>query len=448
MLGRIYSQTFLVSILVCSFSQEKAFAWPAVIAAPESRIEKVSVKSESKITRGIQKTLAEGHYRVGLRLKKKKQWEEALTQFLEATNKNPNHFKSFFEQALIYRQKQLHDMALTCLQQALTIKPKFKDARVLFAALQLERGNVGIAFEQLKESLGIKPNASPSENQSESKEKVGDSAKDSDTILQTIHTFIETTQTMANVVAQAEPVLDAAPPVSAPFVSAPPVSAPLVSAPFVSTASVTESQVSKQPDSKLQEVLKDSSQSPVLMARQPQLAVKSIVKSKTKEKAKAKIDQTPKGDEWTRKLSFLARNGTGTLKNGEAFLFSEDTGEAILILADGRRIVRTVEEPKDQQTIVQIRRPDMLVPDDLLYNLSLLGKVVADAVTPRLDPAPDSKPTSNSSSPIEAPASKEEPKTIISQPPSFKLESGQSESLVDSLEPKKMVHWLKDVLHL
>ena len=198
----------VVSVLVCVSLQgclvSKVHAWPAVLPQVKSEekivenaLEKSAEKSqetskekslegqksgESRFSKGIQKTLAEGHYRLGLRLKKKKQWEEALTQFLEATNKNPNHFKSFFEQALIYRQKQIHDMAVTCLQQALTIKPKYKDARVLLATLQLEKGNIGSAFEQLKESLGMSL---------DEKSKDG-SGKDSDTILQTIHTFIET----------------------------------------------------------------------------------------------------------------------------------------------------------------------------------------------------------------------------------------------------------------
>ncbi len=164
----------LVSMLVClSLQVPTVYAWPAVLPQAKSsdksneksqeksqeKTETSSKSGESRISKGFQKTLAEGHYRLGLRLKKKKQWEEALTQFLDATNKNPNHFKSFFEQALIYRQKQIHDMAVTCLEQSLTIKPKYKDARVLLATLQLEKGNIGGAFEQLKESLGMLPDS-------------------------------------------------------------------------------------------------------------------------------------------------------------------------------------------------------------------------------------------------------------------------------------------------
>lgn len=451
-----------VSILISSLffsAGQKAFAWPAVINSPKTA-EVEPVKSESRLTRGIQKTLAEGHYRVGLRLKKKKQWEEALTQFLEATNKNPNHFKSFFEQALIYRQKQLHDMSVTCLQQALTIKPKFKDARVLLAALQLEKGNVGSAFEQLKESLGIKPNGEDKNNDT----KADSDSKDSDTILQTIHTFIEATSLVANVVTT--PSLQTSTPEPS----------------DLNQIALSEEPAAKQEAS--QPVENHKKEASLLIARQPQLVSNQKVtasaknlsvtsapvkfgtpkSSRVNKKIAVAVERKTNEDEWTRKLRFLAKNGTGSLKNGEAFLFSEETGEAILILADGRRIVRSVETPKDQETIVQMRRPDMLVPDDLLYNLSLLGKVVADAVSPEISAAEKQKneqaqlgnesPTdSNSGTNLNSGANSSSGAiagsgTTASSPPSFKLESGQGDGFVDSLEPKKMVHWLKDVLHL
>ena len=78
------------------------------------------------------------------------------------------------------------------------------------------------------------------------------------------------------------------------------------------------------------------------------------------------------------KLTALNKNGTGSLKRGEAFMFSEDTGEAVLFLADGRRIRRIIAPQQSTEKIVKLRRPDVLVPKELFYDLSLLGKVVAN----------------------------------------------------------------------
>lgn len=430
----------LVSIMVCVFFQDaSALAWPAVIpqAKNQDRIfnqadeksldkalnsqEKEQKSGESRFSKGIQKTLAEGHYRLGLRLKKKKQWDDALTQFLEATNKNPNHFKSFFEQALIYRQKQIHDMAVTCLQQALTIKPKYKDARVLLATLQLEKGNVGVAFEQLKESLGMLPDD----------KRQDDLNKESDTILQTIHTFIETSQMVASVIA---PALS-------------PTKATAL-APVIKSA-VVEQNGTKLPVKSLPTLLAQQAVlSPLPATAKP---TKSSVRKNVSIKPKTEITTKTDEDEWTRKLRFLAQNGTGTLKAGEAFFFTEDTGEAILILGDGKRIVRTVDTPKDREAVVQMRRPDILVPDDLLYNLSLLGKVVAEKVTSPLD-APGSagdKPSASINN-FASQATRQacDSSMLDKTPPSFKLESARQDARGDSLEPRRMVHWLKDVFHM
>ncbi len=435
----LFSKTktcILVSMLVCLSAQApSAQAWPAVIpqaklqekseGKPQSAIDTPIKSNESRISKGIQKTLAEGHYRFGLRLKKKNQREEALTQFLEATNKNPNHFKSFFEQALIYRQKQIHDMAVTCLEQALTIKPKYKDARVLLATLQLEKGNVGGAFEQLKESLGMLPDTKNDE----------DLGRESDTILQTIHTFIETSKVVASVMAPSlvyTPVNNLVEDVQVSSLPAPVL--------LAQQAVLAPVDPQTQVKTKLNSTLKSS--------KRP---IDKVTRVKAKVKDEAITSNKPDDDEWTRKLRFLAQNGTSTLKNGEAFFFSEDSGEAILILADGKRIVRTVDSPKDREAIVQMRRPDILVPDDLLYNLSLLGKVVADKVTSPLDaPGSDSDKQSGSMNSYASQATRQASDSLMQDktPPSFKLESGRSDNLTDSLEPRRMVHWLKDVFHM
>lgn len=81
-------------------------------------------------------------------------------------------------------------------------------------------------------------------------------------------------------------------------------------------------------------------------------------------------------DEWTAKLRYLVEHGTASLKEGEAFMFSEDSGEASLFLADGTTVRRQISPARDAQEVVRQRRPDILVPQDLLYNLSLLGKLM------------------------------------------------------------------------
>lgn len=87
-------------------------------------------------------------------------------------------------------------------------------------------------------------------------------------------------------------------------------------------------------------------------------------------------------DEWTKRLRYLAENGTSSLKHGEAFMFSEDTGEAVLFLAGGQRIRRMITAPVDSQEVIKMRRPDVLIPKELFFNTSLLGKVVKDPPAP------------------------------------------------------------------
>ncbi len=81
-------------------------------------------------------------------------------------------------------------------------------------------------------------------------------------------------------------------------------------------------------------------------------------------------------DEWTKRLMYLEEHGTASLNQGEAFMFAEDTGEATLFLADGGTIRRKIANPRDTKEVVRERRPDILIPEDLMYNLSLLGKLM------------------------------------------------------------------------
>ena len=84
----------------------------------------------------------------------------------------------------------------------------------------------------------------------------------------------------------------------------------------------------------------------------------------------------PAQDEWTKRLMYLEEHGTASLNQGEAFMFAEDSGEATLFLADGGTIRRKIANPRDTKEVVRERRPDILIPEDLMYNLSLLGKLM------------------------------------------------------------------------
>jgi hypothetical protein len=95
----------------------------------------------------------------------------------------------------------------------------------------------------------------------------------------------------------------------------------------------------------------------------------------------------PPEDPWVIRLRYLAEHGTGTLKPGEAFMFSEETGEAVIFLQDGRSVRRNITPPRDREELVKERRPDMLIPQELMYNLSLLGKLL-----PHQEPQPQPKP--------------------------------------------------------
>lgn len=95
-----------------------------------------------------------------------------------------------------------------------------------------------------------------------------------------------------------------------------------------------------------------------------------------KQESKNEPFKPPINDKWTKKLIALNKNGTGTLKRGEAFMFSEDTGEAVLFLSGGRRIRRIIAPTQSSERVVKLRRPDVLVPKELFYDFSLLGKVI------------------------------------------------------------------------
>ena len=169
-------------------------------------------------------------------------------------------------------------------------------------------------------------------------------------------------------------------------------------------------------------------------------------KSNTKEKLSESTTQTHAvtvnsveilDDDWTHRLKDLAENGTGSLKSGEAFMFSEDTGEAVIFLADGKRVRRYVAQPKGTNKMMELRRPDALVPDELTYDTSLLGKIIQG----QLDSGKNgqNKISAGHSKPITPPSlrAREAPKP----PPSF-----QVEELTDG--SASVMNWLRSLMRL
>lgn len=85
----------------------------------------------------------------------------------------------------------------------------------------------------------------------------------------------------------------------------------------------------------------------------------------------------PPEDEFTKRMRYLLAHGTASLGPGEAFMFSEETGEGVLFLRGGATVRRKLAAPQDAEQVARLRRPDILAPQgDLQYNLSLLGKII------------------------------------------------------------------------
>lgn len=108
--------------------------------------------------------------------------------------------------------------------------------------------------------------------------------------------------------------------------------------------------------------------------------------TRTSEQRTGILPIQPDDDEPTKRLKFLAENGTASLKEGEAFMFSEETGEATLF-AGGKVVRRQISVPRDSAEVVAERRPDILIPENLMYNISLLARLM-----PKQGEVPPSQP--------------------------------------------------------
>jgi hypothetical protein len=85
----------------------------------------------------------------------------------------------------------------------------------------------------------------------------------------------------------------------------------------------------------------------------------------------------PAEDEWTKRMNYLLEHGTQSLCPGEAFMYSEETGEGVMFLSDGNSVRRKLTAPRKAEEVARLRRPDILAPKgQLQYSLSLLGKII------------------------------------------------------------------------
>jgi tetratricopeptide (TPR) repeat protein len=83
------------------------------------------------------------------------------------------------------------------------------------------------------------------------------------------------------------------------------------------------------------------------------------------------------------RLKYLAEHGTASLKEGEAFMFSEESGEATLFMSNGEVIRRTIAIARGHEEVAQLRRPDILIPEELIYNLALMAKILPKQEEPK-----------------------------------------------------------------
>lgn len=520
---------------------------------------------------------ARANLELGLKYKKAGDSGRALIEFLKATREDPKLIEAYYEQALIFREKGFHKLAVSRLEQALAIKAQYQKARLLLATIKLEQGKVSDAVEQLGATLGLLPKSEATAIKPDE-----DSSNDgiAPMILQSLHTAMplptvpvkaakrlkpnkstaeqsegaqpskearrraksrpagsrrstnrrkireliarkyrkpnsvdkqQRSSWIARILAWPEPFKQNPQPVQVAtgpidddedvqptigsnlrgeFTSdddvvdrtedrtedrparnwtsgktllayngdledtrdltdnktfATPAAEPKQEKRIVSTTAET-------PPSAETPARAKSNDSFAMPQRQWKLASRSWFDAETpartedleKKVAKSEINAAPRPaptqlpsavaeDEWTRRLKYLSEHGTSSLKPGEAFMFSEDTGEAVLFLADGQRIRRVIAAPLDTQEVLKLRRPDVLVPKELFYNTSLLGKVVAPPSPPLAIPPvtpPQVRPP--------APPSSLAP---LSEPPGFKIEQMME-------NPSGFWNWFKGLVNL
>jgi tetratricopeptide (TPR) repeat protein len=509
--------------------------------------------SQKALRNKVRQSYPRTHMEKGFYLKQKNDPNGALLEFLKATQTDPRQVKGFYEQALIFRARGYRKLAESSLEQALAVDPRYNEARILLATVQLEQGNLGGAVQELSRSLGLDSNDSSKDsnkvakkdsNENSNENSSRDPNKDSNNsvnkdspatesappqqnsgllsidvpaILQSIHGVIKTPSWLESLTGLA-PTAPTASPCSTASSSSSSEHQDVLNqesnkkssysrkgetgesttngdskiASLDANALPSEIDQSEDPDkqkhkkskhkkekkekkekkskkekedksllSMISEGDKNSdiaAQNPSSQQKAPESTapieqksassnsnnddatilanIKREANSEVIENNSEKSTATPAkqeavfgnspafnvskntrpvtsilsnilstasqglapagekqapsvpkvkldDDDWAKKLKNYAEHGASSLKNGEAFMFSEETGEASLFLADGATIRRIVAQPKDSNEVMRERRPDISHAEDVLYGLSLLGKLI-----PKFDTQP------------------------------------------------------------
>jgi hypothetical protein len=320
--------------------------------------------------------LANGHFLQGLKLKHEGKKSLALVEFLQAVKENPRFTQALYEQALIFREKGFTKLALSALSQAIKIDPSFKDARLLSATIKLESGDTLAAQSELSAGLGL-PALSmvsstkttitlPSKTASTTPTKGAGATITFGNNNQAMLAQPGRLKTMPSATTRAAIKADDATCV-APF--------PGNLNSLAARQENSKNRLSFTPDTTTS---KGS-------------GITNNLEAYSNLKVEKRSEEDSPEDEWVSKLRYLAKNGTTSLRPGEAFMFAEDSGEAVLFLSNGQKIRRIIAKPKDKQTIVKERRPDMLLPQDVMIKLSTLGKLVAQDPARALEIATDTE---------------------------------------------------------
>ncbi|MBY0358063.1 MAG: tetratricopeptide repeat protein [Candidatus Obscuribacterales bacterium] len=123
---------------------------------------------------------------------------------------------------------------------------------------------------------------------------------------------------------------------------------------------------------------------PIVDTDQSCLVARNQLRTITPSAAKtAVVPPLPPEDAISKRMRYLLEHGTQNLKPGEAFMYSEQTGEGQLFMPDGHSERRKLAGAQDAETVLRARRPDIMEPKDLQYSLSLLGRLLPAEQPPR-----------------------------------------------------------------
>jgi hypothetical protein len=350
-----------------------------------------------------------------LGLAKQGKTQEALDELDAFIKKHPKSYRAFYEKGVMLKNSHHVDQAIDCLNEALKIRARYQPARLLLASIAIERGDLGAAMKHIGTSIGFAMQSEwPVVTETDAAVAYTSQIPEpmdlpAPWILQSLHMCLAAMTPVSESVTALQNQMK-------PKQISEPKPNPLQ---FTATAALplpkaNPLQFSEDAPKKTQnlqfvpqEETFDSSTASDLQEPAPQVApsppVKPILATSTFKtnvgksdfelgalvpSADARASKLSPTDQWTKRLKYLAENGTGDLAQGEAFMYSEETGEATLFLPDGRRIRRTIATARDNHEVVAERRPELLKPQDGIINLALLGKLLPTQSAPKPKPVP------------------------------------------------------------